>query len=47
MVKTLGFHNVGLVRMAYSTPDEIGHTSEKLAVVSKAFRKYGVYSSAS
>ena len=43
MVETLGAHNGGLVSMAYSTPDDIGHTPEKLAVMSRAFRKYGVY----
>jgi hypothetical protein len=43
MVETLGSHNGGLVSMAYSTPDDIGHTPEKLAAMSRAFRKYGVY----
>ena len=47
MVETLGSHNGGLVSMAYSTPADIGHTPEKLAAMSKAFRKYGVYSRAS
>ena len=46
MVETLGAHNGGLVSMAYSTPEEIGHTPEKLAAMSKAFREYGVYHTA-
>ena len=45
MVETFGSHNGGLVSMAYSTPSDIGHTPEKLAVMSRAFRKYGVYES--
>jgi uroporphyrinogen decarboxylase len=41
MVDTLGGHNGGLVSMAYSTPEVIEHTPEKLAAMCGAFRLYG------
>lgn len=43
MIATLGNHNGGLVSMAYSTPQTINHTPEKLAAMCAAFREYGVY----
>jgi len=43
MIATLGNHQGGLVSMAYSTPESVHHTPEKLAAMSEAFRKYGVY----
>ncbi len=43
MIATLGSHNGGLVSMAYSTPDVINHTPEKLAVMCASFREYGNY----
>ncbi len=41
MIATLGNHQGGLVSMAYSTPDVIQHTPEKLAAMCTAFREYG------
>lgn len=46
LVATLGNHQGGLVSMAYSTPATIGHTSEKIAAMCAAFRKFGVYAGA-
>ncbi len=43
MISTLGAHNGGLVSMAYTTPDAVGHTPEKVAAMCAAFRKYGWY----
>jgi len=43
MIETLGNHNGGLISMAYSTPEAVHHKPEKLAAMSAAFRKYGVY----
>jgi len=43
MVETLGRNKSGFVSMAYTTPEDINHTPEKLAVMCTAFRKYGVY----
>jgi len=43
MIATLGNHNGGLISMAYSTPDVIDHTREKLDAMSAAFREYGSY----
>ena len=43
MVATLGSHNGGLVSMAYSTPETIHHTPEKIAAMCEAFREFGVY----
>lgn len=47
MVQTLGSHKGGLISMAYGSPDEIGHTPEKIEAMCKAFRKYGIYNSRS
>jgi hypothetical protein len=41
MIATLGNHQGGLISMAYSTPDVINHTPEKLAAMCAAFRDYG------
>ncbi len=46
MVATLGTHNGGLVSMAYSTPETVHHTPEKIAAMCAAFREYGVYADA-
>lgn len=43
MIETVGSHNGGLISMAYSTPEAVHHTQEKLMAMSTAFRKYGVY----
>ena len=43
MIETLGSFNGGFVSMAYSTPEDVNHTTEKLMAMSEAFRKYGVY----
>ena len=43
MIATLGSHNGGLLSMAYSTPDTVQHTPEKIAAMCEAFREYGWY----
>ena len=43
MIATLGSHNGGLVSMAYSTPETVHHTPEKIAAMCAAFREFGVY----
>lgn len=43
MIRTIGGFRGGLVSMAYTTPQDIGHTPEKIAVMCEAFRTYGVY----
>jgi len=43
MIATLGAYNGGLISMAYTTPEDIGQTTEKMAVMCRAFRKYGIY----
>ena len=43
MIETVGSHNGGLISMAYSTPEAVHQTEEKLKAMSAAFRKYGVY----
>jgi hypothetical protein len=43
MIETVGRHNGGLISMAYSTPEAVHHTREKLMAMSAAFRKYGEY----
>jgi uroporphyrinogen-III decarboxylase len=43
MIDTLGSHNGGLISMAYSTPEAVHHTREKVLAMSAAFRRYGVY----
>jgi uroporphyrinogen-III decarboxylase len=40
MIETLGSHNGGFISMAYSTPDAVGHTTEKIDAMCKAFREY-------
>jgi len=47
MIATLGNHNGGLVSMAYSTPETIHHTPEKIAAMCAAFREYGDHTNAS
>ncbi|MGC9349423.1 MAG: uroporphyrinogen decarboxylase family protein [Anaerolineae bacterium] len=44
MINTVGSHNGGLISMAYSTPEAVHHTREKVMAMSAAFRTYGVYS---
>ncbi len=43
LIATLGNHHGGLVSMAYSSPDAVQHSPEKVAAMCKAFREYGVY----
>ena len=43
MVETLGRNKSGFVSMAYTTPEDINHTREKIDVMCKAFRMYGMY----
>jgi len=43
LISTVGSHNGGLISMAYSTPEAVHHTPEKLMAMSAAFRRYGVY----
>jgi hypothetical protein len=43
MINTIGSFNGGLVSMAYTTPEDIGHTPEKIAAMCEAFRKYESY----
>jgi len=43
MVDTLGGYNGGLVSMAYSSPDAVGHAPGKTAAMCLAFREYGIY----
>ena len=43
MIATLGNHQGGLISMAYSTPEAVHHSAEKIAVMSAAFREFGVY----
>ena len=43
MIATLGGFHGGLVSMAYTTPKDIHHTPERIAIMCEAFRKYGVY----
>lgn len=43
MIATLGAHNGGLISMAYSSPEAVNHTPEKIAAMCAAFREYGVY----
>lgn len=45
MIDTLGSHNGGLISMAYSTPEAVHHTREKVMAMSAAFRYYGNYAS--
>lgn len=41
MVRTVGNHRGGLISMAYSSPESVGHTPEKIAAMCAAFREYG------
>jgi uroporphyrinogen decarboxylase len=43
MIATLGAHDGGLISMAYSTPEAVHHTPERIAAMCEAFREYGVY----
>lgn len=43
MIATLGGHDGGLVSMAYSSPEAVHHTPEKIAAMCRAFRTHGVY----
>jgi uroporphyrinogen decarboxylase len=43
MISTIGSFNGGLISMAYTTPQDIGHTPEKIAAMCEAFREYGIY----
>ena len=43
MIQTLGSHRGGLISMAYTTPEAVQHTPEKLAAMCRAFRQHGVY----
>ncbi|NLG51661.1 MAG: hypothetical protein GX552_16270 [Chloroflexi bacterium] len=43
MIDTLGNHNGGLISMAYSSPEAVEHTQEKIDAMCAAFREYGVY----
>lgn len=43
MVRTVGNHRGGLISMAYSTPEAVHHTPERIEVMCRAFRREGVY----
>jgi len=43
MIATLGSHGGGLISMAYSSPESVGHPPEKTAAMCAAFREYGWY----
>ncbi len=43
MIDTLGGHNGGFISMAYSSPEAVEHTEEKLAAMCAAFREHGIY----
>ena len=43
MIRTLGGFNGGLISMAYTSPEDIDHSPEKIAAMCQAFRRYGVY----
>jgi hypothetical protein len=43
MIATIGSHDGGLISMAYSTPEAVGHAPERIAAMCEAFRAYGVY----
>jgi uroporphyrinogen-III decarboxylase len=42
LVGTLGSHQGGFISMAYSSPEAVHHTPEKVAAMCAAFRTYGV-----
>ena len=39
MIETLGPFNGGYISMAYTTPEDVNHTPEKLAAMCEAFRE--------
>jgi uroporphyrinogen decarboxylase len=41
MIATLGAHRGGLISMAYSSPEAVNHTPEKVAAMCEAFRTWG------
>jgi uroporphyrinogen-III decarboxylase len=43
MIATVGSHDGGLISMAYSQPNAVGQTPERLMAMCAAFREYGVY----
>lgn len=43
MKQTLGTGRTGLISMAYTTPDDINHTPEKISVMCRAFREQEQY----
>jgi uroporphyrinogen decarboxylase len=43
MRATIGNHRGGLISMAYSTPEAVGHDPRKTAAMCAAFREYGRY----
>ena len=43
MIYHLGRFSGGLISMYYQSPEAIGHSKEKLAAMSEAFREYGNY----
>jgi uroporphyrinogen decarboxylase len=43
MIYYLGRHKGGLVSKAYSSPQDINHTPERIAAMCRAFRRWGVY----
>jgi len=43
MIATVGAHDGGLISMAYSSPEAVHHTPEKIAAMCAAFREHGVY----
>jgi len=43
MMATLGNHRGGLISMAYSTPEAVGHSPQKIAAMCAAFREFGTY----
>jgi len=43
MIKTVGAHNGGLISMAYSSPEAVNHTQEKIKTMCMTFRKFGLY----
>ncbi|MHB9035404.1 MAG: uroporphyrinogen decarboxylase family protein [Armatimonadota bacterium] len=43
LVGTVGAHNGGLVSMAYTTPEAVGHAQENTTAMCEAFREWGTY----
>jgi hypothetical protein len=46
LIRTVGGHNGGLISMAYSSPDAVNLSPEKIAATCKAFRAFGAQPSA-